>query len=171
MQFSTIFTALALAMTAAAAPGAAPSITSCSNDNKPVCCNEGSLADVLGLTCAVAALGGQCQGQSYCCETNAAQVRKPLLASPSSGSVKNSLLTSFPFPLPPSPGYRHQHQRAQLRQGRLSDPDRASPTHTPKHQKNLSPSQRQPQSRKPGIHTVLFSFQCPSQGRDYQTHG
>ncbi|KAL2257141.1 hypothetical protein VTK26DRAFT_603 [Humicola hyalothermophila] len=68
MQFSTIFTALALAMTAAAAPGA--EITSCSNDNKPVCCNSGLLGV---LDCTVAALGGQCQGQSYCCETNAAQ--------------------------------------------------------------------------------------------------
>ncbi|EGS23441.1 uncharacterized protein CTHT_0001330 [Thermochaetoides thermophila DSM 1495] len=83
MQFTTIFTVLALAFSAAAAPapaekssGGSTTITSCSNESKPVCCNksDGLIGvDVLGLTCAVALLGGQCQGTSYCCETDAAE--------------------------------------------------------------------------------------------------
>ena len=72
MQFFTIFTVLAAAMTAAAAPGGgSPTVTSCTNVQQNTCCTEG-LAGV--LTCLVSALGGPCSGQAYCCETNNAQV-------------------------------------------------------------------------------------------------
>jgi len=79
MQFSNIFTVLALAMTAAALPAAEnvdllartnpipnPPST-CNNNQQNVCCN--SLLGILG--CAVNILGGPCTGSSYCCNTNA----------------------------------------------------------------------------------------------------
>ncbi|KAK3943600.1 hypothetical protein QBC46DRAFT_351473 [Diplogelasinospora grovesii] len=78
MQFSTIFTVLAVAMTATATPvenlvarnggGGSTSTPSCSNNQKAVCCN--SLLGVLG--CAVNILGGSCSGTAYCCSTDAA---------------------------------------------------------------------------------------------------
>ncbi|KAK4237131.1 hypothetical protein C8A03DRAFT_34946 [Achaetomium macrosporum] len=76
MQLTNLFTVAALAMTASALPAAenvdilakrtTPAPT-CSNNNQPVCCNG-----LLGvLLCAVSVVGGNCEGSSYCCETNA----------------------------------------------------------------------------------------------------
>ncbi|KAK4035103.1 hypothetical protein C8A01DRAFT_38438 [Parachaetomium inaequale] len=80
MQFSNLFTVLALAMTASALPAAetvgklAPRtdhpVPSCSNNQQPVCCG-GLLFDLLGI-CSVSILGGTCSGSSTCCTTNAA---------------------------------------------------------------------------------------------------
>lgn len=79
MQFSNVFTVLALAMTAAALPAVEnvdvvartnsnpnPPST-CNNNQKNVCCN--SVLGILG--CAVNVLGGSCTGSSYCCTTDA----------------------------------------------------------------------------------------------------
>ncbi|KAH6851058.1 hypothetical protein B0I37DRAFT_429511 [Chaetomium sp. MPI-CAGE-AT-0009] len=70
MQFTSLFTILAVAMTASALPAeVAPrlgGITSCSAQSANVCCN--------GLaSCLVTALGKNCDGSSYCCETTAPQ--------------------------------------------------------------------------------------------------
>ncbi|KAK3390706.1 hypothetical protein B0H63DRAFT_519917 [Podospora didyma] len=82
MQLTNIFTVLAVAMTAAAAPadvvartggggGGGGGTAPCSINNQPVCCT--SVIDIIEiLTCSVNVLGGTCAGQSYCCETNAA---------------------------------------------------------------------------------------------------
>jgi len=83
MQFTSIISVLALAMTAAALPAAenidllaprtnnpAPACTN--NDQRPVCCT--GLFGILG--CAVNILGGPCQGSSYCCSTTAAPVSR-----------------------------------------------------------------------------------------------
>ncbi|KAH6640639.1 hypothetical protein F5144DRAFT_590072 [Chaetomium tenue] len=70
MQFTSLFTILAVAMTASALPSeVAPrlgGITSCSSQSANVCCN--------GLaSCLVTVVGKNCDGSSYCCETNAVQ--------------------------------------------------------------------------------------------------
>lgn len=88
MQFSTVVTTiLAVAMTASANPtvrrnggggggGGGTTPASCSTSGeKPVCCDG-----LLGvLTCAVSVLGGNCNGNSYCCQTDAAAVSAPFL--------------------------------------------------------------------------------------------
>ncbi|KAK4235376.1 hypothetical protein C8A03DRAFT_17878 [Achaetomium macrosporum] len=71
MQFTSIFSILAVAMTAAALPsaGVAPrtgDVGSCNSQTSNVCCDG-----VLG--CVVTVLGKNCEGSSYCCETTAAQ--------------------------------------------------------------------------------------------------
>ncbi|KAL2016250.1 hypothetical protein VTK56DRAFT_4026 [Thermocarpiscus australiensis] len=80
MQLPSLFTVLAFAMTAAALPcspdDAAPprtdqhEVEACDNNNQPVCCNGGLLGI---LDCALAIVGGSCDGQSYCCSSNAFQ--------------------------------------------------------------------------------------------------
>lgn len=80
MQFSQLFTALAVAMTAAAlpagenvdklAPRTEKPVPSCTNNQQPVCCN-GLLGNIL---CSVSILGGTCEGSTYCCSTNEAPV-------------------------------------------------------------------------------------------------
>jgi hypothetical protein len=71
MQFTSLFTILAVAMTASALPSeVAPrlgGITSCSSQSANVCCNG------LAADCLVTLLGKNCDGSSYCCETNAVQ--------------------------------------------------------------------------------------------------
>ncbi|KAK4101161.1 hypothetical protein N658DRAFT_496453 [Parathielavia hyrcaniae] len=77
MQFSNIFTVLALAMTATALPAADVAARhdskTCNNEQKSVCCNGGLLG---GIGCTVGVLsiltGDTCQGSAYCCETQAA---------------------------------------------------------------------------------------------------
>jgi hypothetical protein len=76
MQFTSLFTILAVAMTASALPSeVAPrfgDITSCSSQSANVCCD--------GLaSCLITALGKNCEGSSYCCETGAQQVSRPAL--------------------------------------------------------------------------------------------
>jgi len=77
MQFSNLFTVLALAMTATALPAAEnvdvlvertdiPS--NCNAASTNVCCQGGVLG---GLLCAVSVIGGSCNGQAYCCNTDA----------------------------------------------------------------------------------------------------
>ncbi|KAK3314597.1 hypothetical protein B0H66DRAFT_605544 [Apodospora peruviana] len=73
MQFSSIFTILAIAMTTAAAPaevearnGGSPS---CNTDQKAVCCNTivgAVLCDVVNILST-----GTCSAGSYCCSTDA----------------------------------------------------------------------------------------------------
>jgi hypothetical protein len=84
MQFSHLFTAVALAMTATALPTGenvdklAPRtdpvpVPTCNNNQQPVCCN--SLIPILGqILCSVSVLGGTCEGSARCCTTNAAPV-------------------------------------------------------------------------------------------------
>ncbi|KAJ4291253.1 hypothetical protein N0V88_006254 [Collariella sp. IMI 366227] len=74
MQFKTLITALAVAMTASAMPaGSADAVEArtepsvCNNNQKSVCCN--GLLGLLG--CTVGILGGNCNGEAYCCQTNA----------------------------------------------------------------------------------------------------
>ncbi|KAK0634543.1 hypothetical protein B0T17DRAFT_513601 [Bombardia bombarda] len=78
MQITNIFTILAVAMTAAAAPaemvartggGGSTTPGTCSTNEQPVCCNSIGL-DL--LLCAVNVLGGSCSGTTFCCSTNAA---------------------------------------------------------------------------------------------------
>lgn len=96
MQFSTIFTVLAVAMTASAAAlpgnggGGDTSVVSCSSIQQNTCCQKtDGLLSVLDITCSVNVIGGNCNGQAYCCESD------------SSGSTA----VGFPFPTPiPSPG-------------------------------------------------------------------
>ncbi|KAK3305926.1 uncharacterized protein B0T15DRAFT_502952 [Chaetomium strumarium] len=79
MQFSNLFTVLALAMTATALPAAenvdvlaertdTPPPAKCNSSSTNVCCQGGILGNIL---CAVSILGGSCTGQAYCCQTDA----------------------------------------------------------------------------------------------------
>lgn len=88
MQLTNLVTALAIAATTATALPAAEGRSAagldllaprtggghdgslCNNNQQPVCCN--GLLGILG--CAVGILGNNCEGASYCCETNAAPV-------------------------------------------------------------------------------------------------
>jgi hypothetical protein len=78
MQFSQIFTAMALAMTATALPAGenvdmlAPRTgPSCNNNQHTVCCN--SVLPILGnILCSVGILGSSCGGGTYCCSADAA---------------------------------------------------------------------------------------------------
>jgi hypothetical protein len=77
MQFSNIFTLLAVAMTATALPAADNSNAvaprtggSCHTHQKQVCCNG-------ILTCLVTILGASCSGKTYCCETSSGPVSIP----------------------------------------------------------------------------------------------
>jgi hypothetical protein len=80
MQFSHLFTGLALAMAATALPAGenvdmlAPRTEnppSCSNNQHVVCCN--SVLPILGdILCAVGILGSGCGGGTYCCSANGA---------------------------------------------------------------------------------------------------
>ncbi len=83
MQFTTLVTVLAAAMTASASPalrarndgGSGSSGGSCSTNEQPVCCDG-----VLGiLACAVSVIGGTCNGNSYCCSTAAPVVSSGLM--------------------------------------------------------------------------------------------
>ncbi|KAK4115522.1 hypothetical protein N656DRAFT_795255 [Canariomyces notabilis] len=72
MQLSAIFTVLAVAMTAAAAPcpncpGGETNI--CSVEQSLYCCNAG----LLNLICNVNVLGSSCTGQSFCCDNSVVQ--------------------------------------------------------------------------------------------------
>ncbi|KAJ4347652.1 hypothetical protein N0V85_009752 [Neurospora sp. IMI 360204] len=89
MQFSSVFTLLTIAMTAAAAPAevvARTTITpgSCTIPNyKPYCCQSlsstggGVLGGLLGLdlsaalACTVGVIGGQCNASVKCCKSDA----------------------------------------------------------------------------------------------------
>ncbi|QPC72167.1 hypothetical protein HYE68_002919 [Fusarium pseudograminearum] len=71
MQFSTLTTVFALAAAAIAAPADIEARTGhdnnnavCSAQNNQVCCNG-------LLSCAVQVLGSNCNGNSYCCKTDA----------------------------------------------------------------------------------------------------
>ncbi|KAK4033921.1 hypothetical protein C8A01DRAFT_39617 [Parachaetomium inaequale] len=73
MQFTSLFTILAVAMTASALPsdvvprgGGGPSITSCSTQSANVCCN--------GIaSCLLNVAAKDCSADSYCCESSAVQ--------------------------------------------------------------------------------------------------
>ncbi|KAK4131284.1 hypothetical protein BT67DRAFT_160468 [Trichocladium antarcticum] len=97
MQLSNLFTILALAMTATALPAAEGAVeartgggggdgggndqSSCNNNQQNVCCvNGGLLGGLLNLSCTVSLLTGtgNCNGGTYCCETNTALVRVSL---------------------------------------------------------------------------------------------
>ena len=111
MQFSTVFTFLTVAMTAAAAPAEVLSRTtitpdSCSNkDLTPYCCNsytgDSLLGDLLGvdvtalLECVIAAVGGECNASVKCCNSNEFDV--------SFFSLSLYLDTSISRPLSPTP--------------------------------------------------------------------
>jgi hypothetical protein len=77
MQFTSLFTILAVAMTASAlpaeqvAPRAANQVASCNNVQSQVCCDG-----VVGCTLNV--LGTTCDGGSYCCDSDAVQVSSAL---------------------------------------------------------------------------------------------
>lgn len=80
MQFSTVFTILAAAMTASALPsshllarGDDGDSTTCSSQSTAVCC------DGLAANCAVTVLAKNCDNSAYCCESNAVQVSIPSL--------------------------------------------------------------------------------------------
>ncbi|KAL2132389.1 hypothetical protein VTI74DRAFT_3866 [Chaetomium olivicolor] len=69
MQFSTIFTVLAAAMTASAIPhanlavrGGGNEVNVCSTKSTQVCCNG-------VLQCLITAVGANCQADAYCCES------------------------------------------------------------------------------------------------------
>ncbi|KAK3904908.1 hypothetical protein C8A05DRAFT_13260 [Staphylotrichum tortipilum] len=70
MQFSSLFTLLAVAMTASAVPsghgGGSAEINACSSKTANVCC--GGL-----LGCVITLVGKECEGSSYCCDTTAPQ--------------------------------------------------------------------------------------------------
>ncbi len=74
MQFSSVFTILAVAMTASAIPsggkggGGSTEINACSSKTANVCCGS----TVLG--CLITLIGKECAGESYCCDTNAPEV-------------------------------------------------------------------------------------------------
>lgn len=78
MQFTSIFTLLAVAMTAAALPsgdmvaargGGGGETNICSSQTANVCCNG------LALNCVLTGVLGQtCQGSSYCCANTTPQV-------------------------------------------------------------------------------------------------
>jgi hypothetical protein len=80
MKFTIAATTLALAATALAAPSlnartdpqppTPPPSDICPNDNKQVCCNG-------ILTCLVQVLGGPCDNDVFCCETDAPEVSIP----------------------------------------------------------------------------------------------
>ncbi|KAK4118207.1 hypothetical protein N657DRAFT_685404 [Parathielavia appendiculata] len=77
MQYSSIFTILALAMTAIAAPsekvvragGGDTTIGSCNSSNSNVCCTSG----LLGVLNCIAVLGKNCEGSAYCCSDKTIQ--------------------------------------------------------------------------------------------------
>ncbi|KXX74879.1 hypothetical protein MMYC01_202394 [Madurella mycetomatis] len=75
MQFTTIVSILAVAMTAAAAPsgGGGNTVNSCSNQQTQYCCN--GLLSCVSVDIIAMLLGqnANCQGQSYCCENNGNQ--------------------------------------------------------------------------------------------------
>ncbi|CAG1994584.1 hypothetical protein SNK03_010382 [Fusarium graminearum] len=65
MQFSTLTTVFALVAAAVAAPhGSGGNNPVCSAQNNQVCCNG-------LLSCAVQVLGSNCNGNAYCCNTEA----------------------------------------------------------------------------------------------------
>jgi hypothetical protein len=71
MQYSSIFTILALAMAAAAAPSEKAVRTgggNCNSQTANTCC------DGL-LNCVVQIAGHNCDGTAWCCDTTAPQVR------------------------------------------------------------------------------------------------
>lgn len=75
MQYSTIFTVLAAAMTAAAMPSAPVDARTadtfiCPATSSQVCCN--GVAD-----CLVNVLAKNCENQAYCCESSPVQVSTP----------------------------------------------------------------------------------------------
>src|SRR5688572_17385575 len=78
MKLTTTFSVLALATTALATPvemvartggGSGGSPSTCNNDQKQVCC-----ASLLGLTCLIDLLGGNCSGGTYCCSNGGSTV-------------------------------------------------------------------------------------------------
>ncbi|KAM0296923.1 hypothetical protein HYE67_005521 [Fusarium culmorum] len=66
MQFSTLTTVFALVAAAVAAPHGSSGGNNpvCSAQNNQVCCNG-------LLSCAVQVLGSNCNGNAYCCNTEA----------------------------------------------------------------------------------------------------
>jgi hypothetical protein len=70
MQFTSVFTLLAVAMTASALPSEVArgnNIASCNAASQNVCCNG-------LLNCVVQVAGKTCNTEAYCCETTAPQV-------------------------------------------------------------------------------------------------
>ncbi|KAH7262805.1 hypothetical protein BKA59DRAFT_505827 [Fusarium tricinctum] len=72
MQFTTIASILAMATVAIAAPAPADIEARTGGGNTPVCSAQAKQVCCNGLlSCAVQVLGGNCGGNSYCCQTNA----------------------------------------------------------------------------------------------------
>lgn len=67
MQFTSLFTMLAVAMTASALPSeAAPrgnNVGSCNSIAQNTCCNG-------LLDCLITVVGETCKGEAYCCDTS-----------------------------------------------------------------------------------------------------
>jgi hypothetical protein len=80
MQYTSIFTILALAMTAAAAPSeklprVQSNIASCNSATQNVCCNGVA-------NCILTVAGKNCEGSAYCCDTDGVQVSITTTPSP-----------------------------------------------------------------------------------------
>ncbi|KAK4120604.1 hypothetical protein N657DRAFT_648762 [Parathielavia appendiculata] len=76
MQFSNIFTVLALAMTATALPAADVAARtdsgSCNNNQKAICCNGGLIGGIL-CSVQILAIGDICSGETFCCSNDVKQ--------------------------------------------------------------------------------------------------
>ncbi|KAH7179075.1 uncharacterized protein B0J16DRAFT_166450 [Fusarium flagelliforme] len=73
MQFSTLASVLTMAVAAIAAPADIEARTGGGNNgNNPVCTAQNNQVCCNGiLSCAVQVLGSNCNGDSYCCKSDA----------------------------------------------------------------------------------------------------
>ncbi|VUC24801.1 unnamed protein product [Clonostachys rosea] len=78
MKFTTTFSVITLAATAAATPvdvvartggggGGGGGSSTCNSNQQQVCC-----ASIVGIDCLVDILGGNCNGGTYCCDAGGA---------------------------------------------------------------------------------------------------